>query len=222
MSTRIKAVLLDMDGTLFNSEALYKSLWQETAQDFGIALTDSHYQRFIGAHFDKCKQLICQLAQQQSATNFQLEQFLTAMAIREEGCAVPPMKSGAQELLQWLHQQQIPVALVTSSPQVQVERYFEALGGTQQFQAVVTGNHVSNHKPHPEPYLHACQQLGIAPKNTLAVEDSNTGARSALDAGCITLVIPDILPIEDEIKAELCACLDALTELPDWLHWYNR
>lgn len=222
MSTKIKAVLLDMDGTLFNSEALYKSLWQETAQDFGITLTDSHYQSFIGAHFDECKQLINQLGQAQSSTPFVLEEFLAAMLEREEQCTVPPLKNGAPELLQWLHQQHIPVALVTSSPQIQVERYFKVLGGIQQFQALVTSNHVTSHKPHPEPYLQACHKLGIAPHHGLAVEDSNTGARSALDAGCTTLMIPDILPIDDDIRTEICACLDSLAELPDWLRWYNR
>jgi beta-phosphoglucomutase-like phosphatase (HAD superfamily) len=56
---------------------------------------------------------------------------------------------------------------------------------------VVTGDTVELGKPHPEPYLKAAAGLGVAPEDCLAVEDSNTGARSAESAGCTVLVIPN-------------------------------
>ena len=51
------------------------------------------------------------------------------------------------------------------------------------FEAVVTGDAVSRGKPHPEPYLTAARHLRLAPEHCLAIEDSNTGARSAEAAG---------------------------------------
>ena len=218
MAAAIKAVLLDMDGTLFDSESFYKSLWQDTAREFGIILTDKAYQRFIGAHFEQCKGYIQELG----GANFALDDFLTVMAEREESSPVPPMKPGAVALLQWLRQQNMTTALVTSSPLDMVERYFEPLGGTAIFDLVISGDHVSNFKPHPEPYQMACDELGLHPVQTLAVEDSNNGARSALAAGCPTIVIADILPIETDVKSRATACFESLSELPDWIHWYNR
>ena len=49
---------------------------------------------------------------------------------------------------------------------------------------MVTGEQVEHGKPHPEPYLTAAAALGVPPGDCVAIEDSNTGAKSAEAAGC--------------------------------------
>ena len=63
------------------------------------------------------------------------------------------------------------------------------------FTVVVTGDEVDHGKPHPEPYLAACRLLGVQPAQCVALEDSPTGVRSAVDAGVPTVAIPHILPV---------------------------
>jgi len=63
------------------------------------------------------------------------------------------------------------------------------------FVASITGDEVSNGKPHPEPYLAAAAALGLAPADCVAIEDSPTGVASALGAGCATLGVPHVVPI---------------------------
>jgi beta-phosphoglucomutase-like phosphatase (HAD superfamily) len=63
------------------------------------------------------------------------------------------------------------------------------------FREVVTGDAVSQGKPHPEPYLKAAGLLGVEPGGCVAIEDSNTGARSAEAAGCLVLVVPNHVPV---------------------------
>jgi beta-phosphoglucomutase-like phosphatase (HAD superfamily) len=63
------------------------------------------------------------------------------------------------------------------------------------FEVVVTGDAVSQGKPHPEPYLKAAAILGVDPARTVAIEDSNTGARSAESAGCTVLVVQNHVPV---------------------------
>jgi len=58
------------------------------------------------------------------------------------------------------------------------------------FQAVVTGDAVTHGKPHPEPYLTAARMLGVDPAECVAIEDSDTGCRSAQAAGCTVLAVP--------------------------------
>jgi beta-phosphoglucomutase-like phosphatase (HAD superfamily) len=58
------------------------------------------------------------------------------------------------------------------------------------FDALVCGDEVSHGKPHPEPYLRAAELVGFEPGETLAIEDSQTGATSAEAAGCQVLVVP--------------------------------
>ncbi len=105
-----------------------------------------------------------------------------------------PWRPGAVELLAELREAGIPCALVTMSYQRFVEPVLAALPeGT--FRAVVTGDTVTVGKPHPEPYLRAAAELGVRPEDCLAIEDSNTGAKSAVAAGCTVLVVPNHVPV---------------------------
>ncbi len=209
------AILLDMDGTLFDTETLFKELWQSTARKFGLHLTDSLYQRFIGARFDQCKELISELG----GPEFNLTLFLQTMDKEEKAIKrhPVPLKPGALELLVWLKESRIPVGLVTSSDKSTVTGHFSHYGGEQQFRVIITGEDVSQPKPHPEPYLKACQKLGMSSSEVIAIEDSNPGASSAIAAGCQTIMIPDVLPPEKNIARQLKVQLNSLEQLPSWL-----
>jgi beta-phosphoglucomutase-like phosphatase (HAD superfamily) len=79
------------------------------------------------------------------------------------------------------------------------------------FEVVVTGDAVSQGKPHPEPYEKAAAILGVDPADTIAIEDSNTGARSAEAAGCRVVVVPNhvpVLPGERRVLVDTLAGLD--------------
>lgn len=105
-----------------------------------------------------------------------------------------PWQPGAVELLAALRDAGVPCGLVTMSYQRFVAPVLEALPpGT--FATVVTGDRVTVGKPHPEPYLRAAAELGVAPGQCVAIEDSNTGAKSAEAAGCTVLVVPNHVPV---------------------------
>jgi HAD superfamily hydrolase (TIGR01509 family) len=105
-----------------------------------------------------------------------------------------PWRPGAVELLAGLREAGVPCALVTMSYERFVAPVLAALpAGT--FAAVVTGDAVTVGKPHPEPYLTAARLLGVAPRHCVAIEDSNTGAKSAEAAGCVVLVVPNHVPV---------------------------
>jgi HAD superfamily hydrolase (TIGR01509 family) len=105
-----------------------------------------------------------------------------------------PWRPGGVELLTALNQAGVPCALVTMSWQRFVAPILEVLP-PQSFAAVVTGDRVELGKPHPEPYLLAAAELGVDPARCLAIEDSNTGAKSAEAAGCTVLVVPNHVPV---------------------------
>lgn len=107
-----------------------------------------------------------------------------------------PWRPGVRELLASLQEAAVPCALVTMSYERFVAPVLAALPpGT--FSAVVTGDRVAVGKPHPEPYLKAAAELGVAPASCLAIEDSDTGATSAEAAGCTVLVVPNHVSVLD-------------------------
>jgi HAD superfamily hydrolase (TIGR01509 family) len=107
-----------------------------------------------------------------------------------------PWRPGAVELLAHLRATGVPCALVTMSYERFVAPVLDALPPGS-FAAVVTGDAVTVGKPHPEPYLTAAALLGVDAGECLAIEDSNTGAKSAEAAGCTVLVVPNHVPVLD-------------------------
>ena len=72
---------------------------------------------------------------------------------------------------------------------------------------------MSRGKPHPEPYLLAADRLGVRPEACIAIEDSPTGVRSALAAGCSVVGVPHVVDIPAEV-AHLSESIGRLTLLP--------
>jgi beta-phosphoglucomutase-like phosphatase (HAD superfamily) len=98
------------------------------------------------------------------------------------------------DLLDRVRDAGIPCALVTMSYERFVAPILSRLPA-EAFDVVVTGDRVEQGKPHPEPYLTAAAALGLRADQCLAIEDSNTGAKSAETAGCLVLVVENHVPV---------------------------
>lgn len=82
-----------------------------------------------------------------------------------------------------------PAALVTTASRAAVAAILQIHDLTPLFRATVTGDDVTCHKPHPEPYMKGAAAIGIPPSKCLAVEDTEIGAESARNAGCTILTV---------------------------------
>lgn len=102
-----------------------------------------------------------------------------------------PWQPGARELLAALRDVGVPTGLVTMSYRPITNALASALPSGS-FDIVVTGEDVTQGKPHPEPYLTGAARLGLAATECIAIEDSETGARSASAAGARTIVVPSV------------------------------
>ena len=105
-----------------------------------------------------------------------------------------PWRPGARELLTALAAEGVPCVLVTMSWRSLADAVVSALP-EDAFTALVTGDEVEHGKPHPEPYLAAARLLGVEVGDCVAIEDSPTGVRSAVDAGVPTLAVPHVVPV---------------------------
>jgi HAD superfamily hydrolase (TIGR01509 family) len=192
-----RAIVFDLDGTLIDSEALVQRAYFSAAPKFGIEMGEEHFLSFVGLSRDANDARLRVLY----GANFPLEDFYAA--VREHvGETAAALKPGAVELLDKLDALQLPYALATSSQRPWVERHFAAHGLTDRFRAVITRGDVVNGKPHPEPYVKAAAALGADAQFTLALEDSFAGITSAHAAGLMTVMIPDLLTADDDMRAK--------------------
>jgi HAD superfamily hydrolase (TIGR01509 family) len=194
---RALGVVFDLDGTLIDSEALVREAHFAACDALGYAMSDAQFLGLVGMHREAND---LQLRAYYGA-DFPLERFIETTRAHV-GERIAPLKPGALALMDKLDALSTPYALATSSRRPWVERHFAAHALDARFRAVVTRQDVVNGKPDPEPYLKASAALGFAPADVLALEDSHAGVRSAHGAGCMTLMIPDLLAADEEMRAK--------------------
>jgi HAD superfamily hydrolase (TIGR01509 family) len=195
------AVIFDMDGLLFDTEALWQKALLSAAAEAGREIPDEVYNGSIGVRRSQCRGLF--LAH--FGENFRFEDFHASWSrhfwrIAEHDLSLKP---GAAELLAFLDQIRLPRAIATSSSRTTVEHHLTSHGLMDRFDEIICRGEYENGKPAPDPFLKAAERLGIAPRLCLALEDSHVGVRSASAAGMMTVMVPDLLEPTGEVRA-LC------------------
>jgi HAD superfamily hydrolase (TIGR01509 family) len=188
----IAAVLWDMDGTLVDTEPDWIAAEFELVEEHGGTWSHEHAMNLVGNDLLDSGRYIHEHAGIDLQPSDIVEELLTRVMARLS--TTVPWRPGALELLTDLRERGVRCALVTMSYRRFVSPILATLPeGT--FEVVVTGDSVSQGKPHPEPYLKAACLLGVDPSAAVAIEDSNTGARSAEAAGCTVLVVENHVPV---------------------------
>ena len=186
------AVLWDMDGTLVDTEPYWVEAEYALAARHGGTWSQEHALNLVGNDLIESGRYIREHMGIDLEPSLIVEELLDGVIASVERSV--PWRPGAVELLASLHDHGVPCALVTMSYRRFVAPILAALPD-QTFAEVITGDAVLYGKPHPEPYLKAARGLGVDPADCLAIEDSNTGARSAEAAGCTVLVVPNHVPV---------------------------
>lgn len=186
------AVLWDMDGTLVDTEPYWIATEYAMAEKYGGTWSEEHALNLVGnALLESGAYIRVHMGIDLTPQEI-VDELLDGVVelVRE----AVPWRPGARELLADLRANDVQCALVTMSWQRFVEPILAHLPADT-FAAIVTGDRVEFGKPHPEPYLTAAAELGVAPEDCLAIEDSNTGAKSGVAAGCVVLCVPHHVPI---------------------------
>ncbi|MGW1206800.1 HAD-IA family hydrolase [Streptomyces cyaneofuscatus] len=188
-----QAVLLDMDGTLVDTEPLWLDAAREVAAAHGHTLTDEEGAGVLGRTCADTAAYLATLspgaAADQTLESDLEDTFLTAV---EKGVRLRP---GARDLLDRLADGDIPAALVSASPRRVVDAVLKTLGA-EVFRTTVADGETDRSKPHPDPYLEAAARLQLPPGACLVVEDSPTGIAAAEAAGCRVVAVPSATPVD--------------------------
>ena len=211
---KIKGVIFDMDGVLLNSEVLYQRFWLETLHFYGYPAKKEHIlalRSLTGKNAElKLKSFFGDSLDYEKVKNKRI--VLMDEYIRKNGVEI---KKGADEILPYLKKKGIKIALATSSPYERAQEHLGMAGLFKYFDQCVCGGMVKNSKPQPDIYLLASEKLGLKPCECIAVEDSPNGVRSAVNAGCKTVMIPDLTPCTEDLEKDLFAICNDLTEIRD-------
>ena len=201
------AVLWDMDGTLVDTEPYWIEVEYELAERYDGRWSDADALNLVGNDLISSGHYIREHMGIDLSAERIVEELLDGVVGRVE--REVPWRPGAVDLLGRVRDAGIPCALVTMSYERFVAPILERLPA-ETFRVVVTGDRVEQGKPHPEPYLTAAAALGLRPEQCLAIEDSNTGAKSAEAAGCLVLVVENHVPVLAGPRRVFAETLDGL------------
>jgi HAD superfamily hydrolase (TIGR01509 family) len=202
------AVVFDMDGLLFDTEAMVREAARTAASRLRFEMPDTVFLSLIGLSSDEGRK---QLMDHYGAS-FDCDAFW---------CAVDEdfhrllhgrrfLKTGVVELLDWLDERNLPRAIATSSGHTHVQRNLAIHDLSGRFHAVVADGDCELGKPNPHPFLEAAERLGVAAAACLALEDSPNGVRAASAAGMMTIMVPDLIQPTEDIRGR---CVHVASDL---------
>lgn len=214
----IEAVVFDMDGVLLDSERLYRIHWIKAATIYGISedTMQTVCNRIAGGSSEHTRAVFAEVF----GAKFPYEEMRQKVfELMDEYISVHgiDLKPGIVELLQFLKQNGVRIALATSTERERATTNLKNAGIFDYFDECVFGNQVKRSKPDPDIYLTACSAVGVDPKQAMGVEDSINGIFSVINAGMTAVFVEDLISPTEEVRKRadrIYSCADEIMK-----HW---
>lgn len=184
-----RAVILDMDGLVLDTEPAYCLAWRRAAADLGYALPEDFCRGLAGLHYqDVERALVAACGARLSLPRFR-EQASAHWRdhVRVHGI---PAKPGLESLMATLQELGVDACLATNSRLSNCLECLDLAGVRSLFPRIVARDQVAQGKPAPDLFLAAAELLDAKPGHCLAVEDSDIGIEAAWRAGTIPIMVP--------------------------------
>lgn len=198
----IRGVIFDMDGTMFDTERMWAEFWEPALAELGMEYREGLAEAERGTSGEASLSIL----RQYYGPDCDAEAVIRSLNEKADAAfaAAPvPKKPGLDPLMDWLDSQGIPMAVASSTWMAGVRRNLDGWGMAGRFRALLTGDQVLRSKPDPEIFLRAARALGLEPAECLVLEDSCNGVRAGAAGGFVTVLVPDMVPADEEMRS-LC------------------
>lgn len=211
----LKALLIDLDGTLVDSTPALYQVYQKFLAHYGHKGTREEFNSLVGPSIDEIVEILkTKYALKGSSHDLSLMYISLLMLQGFEGTELFP---GVKEALKKMKEKKIKLGIVTSGTKPLVKVCLDPLKIADQFDVIVTSEDVVKGKPNPEVYQTALKKLGIKPEEAIAIEDSIAGLTAALGAGLEVLMITHGKKKEAEKKHKKVTYLKDWNEIISWI-----
>jgi HAD superfamily hydrolase (TIGR01509 family) len=183
----VAAVVFDLDGVLIDSEPVWEQVRRQYVAEHGGRWRPDSQQRLMGMSTPEWSSYLATELGVDAPPSRIAHEVVEEVGRRYETDL--PLMPGAVEAVQRLASRW-PLGLASSAARPLIDRVLAATGMTSLFEVTVSTEEVRRGKPAPDVYLAVAERLAVAPAQTVAVEDSSNGLRSASAAGMVVVAVP--------------------------------
>lgn len=189
---KVKAILFDMDGTLYDSMPNHASSWYQMVSEHNIPCTPEEFYLYEGATGHFTVDMLIRRTFGRPATEAEVNDFYERKAEIFRSKPAPEVMAGARDLVEKLAS--LPSApqtiLVTGSAQGSLlDRLDSDFPGRFPAERRVTALNVSRGKPNPDPFLQGAALAGVKPEECVVIENAPLGVTAGRRAGCFTVAV---------------------------------
>lgn len=210
----IEGAIFDMDGLMFDTEPIWTRSWEPVLATVGVAYPHGLADAVRGTSGKTMEAVIKRFAPDVDAAYVREKVYEFVHEALEDGV---PKKPGLDELLAYLAEQDIPMAVASSSSLEAIKKNLANGDVSHYFGELFTGAGMANPKPAPDIFLNTAAAMGVDPARTLVLEDSISGVRAGVAGGFVTVMVPDMLAPDDFAREHAAAICKDLFEVRDLL-----
>jgi beta-phosphoglucomutase-like phosphatase (HAD superfamily) len=194
-----KAVLVDLDGVLYDSLPQYEQAWVEAFKEIALDLPVEEVYLQEGRSGESTVSEITRKFLRRQATKDEIATVVSKKRQILNSFGIPPIQSGAKELVDSIARTGLEIFVVTGSTMEGIrERIIHDFPEVENVKHIVTGDDVRYGKPNPEPYLLACERAALTPSEVVVIENAPLGVRAAVEAGCLCICV-NTGPLDGEL-----------------------
>lgn len=216
MIENIEAVIFDMDGVIYDTEAFYLKHWIQVFNQYGYDMTKDIYVKAMGRGRKKVKEYFKSIYGEDLPIDemYIKKDKLLFDSIKSNEV---PLKLGTLDLLKYLKSKNIKTALATSAKRERLNVQLKESPIVQYFDTIVCGDDVVNSKPNPEIFLKAAGIIKVVPEKCIVIEDSEAGIKAAYDGNMIGFHVEDLKEADDNIKENAFMLFKNLVEVKKYI-----
>lgn len=214
------ALIFDLDGVIADTAQFHENAWFSFCKKHSIPISSEQFRNQL---FGRSNRETLRILSGRILPEIEFQQMVSEKESLFRELAAKTLKPihGLIDFLKAAQKNNIPMAVASSAPAVNIHFSLEKTKTADFFQHLVSSDEITHSKPDPEIFLKAAQKLGFRPADCVVFEDSYAGIEAGLSAGMKVIAVATTHPA-NELPKDLLIIQDfTRISIDDLINLFN-